>query len=354
MPPWCACRRCGGIEIGRRTGGRPRPSVARRDQEHGFDRPYSFVGFGAIIQLLERSARDLACPDFGFRLAERQDIGILGPLAVAMRYSATVEEAMRCASKYIYVYNAAIGFSVSGQGRRPCALHLRDPFRTRSALRPDDRARRGHLSRILSMLSAGRSHPRRSGRRIPQLPHGPPIVATWGRRWSSRPCMRRWRSIGRSRPASGRADQELRALAVDYLNIRSRHRRPPFPSMSDGDRTALGTGACGYAEVADAPSNDPRTLQRRLRKEGTTFEDMKTSQKGLAERYLAIQKRPSVRSPPARLQRAVGPQKLPALVPDDSQSPHGHPHVSARRPSRKVFIYENDNEAAIGKRYSVR
>ena len=29
-----------------------------------------------------------------------------------MRYSATVGEAMRCASKYIYVYNAAIGFSV--------------------------------------------------------------------------------------------------------------------------------------------------------------------------------------------------------------------------------------------------
>ena len=77
-----------------------------------FDQPGSFVNFGAIVDLLERSARDLACPDFGLRLAERQDIGILGPLAVAMRHSATVGEAMRCASKYVYVYNAAIGFSV--------------------------------------------------------------------------------------------------------------------------------------------------------------------------------------------------------------------------------------------------
>ena len=75
-----------------------------------FDQPASLISFGAIVELLERSAHDLACPDFGLRLAERQDIGILGPLAVAMRYSATVGDAMRCASKYIYVYNAADRF----------------------------------------------------------------------------------------------------------------------------------------------------------------------------------------------------------------------------------------------------
>jgi hypothetical protein len=77
-----------------------------------FDQPDSLISFGACVQLLERSASDLACPDFGLRLAERQDIGILGPLAVAMRYSATLGAAMTCASKYIYVYNAAIGFTI--------------------------------------------------------------------------------------------------------------------------------------------------------------------------------------------------------------------------------------------------
>src|SRR5689334_20632570 len=77
-----------------------------------FDQPAAFVSFGGMIQLLERSARELECPDFGLRLAERQDIGILGPLAVAMRYSATVGDAMQCASKYMYVHNPAIGFSV--------------------------------------------------------------------------------------------------------------------------------------------------------------------------------------------------------------------------------------------------
>ena len=38
----------------------------------------AFISFESLIDLLERSAADLGCPDFGLRLAERQDIGVLG------------------------------------------------------------------------------------------------------------------------------------------------------------------------------------------------------------------------------------------------------------------------------------
>ena len=82
------------------------------------DRLTAFITFESLIDLLERSAADLGSADFGLRLAERQDIGILGALAVAMRYSATVGEAMRCASKYLHVYNAAIAFTISAGERR--------------------------------------------------------------------------------------------------------------------------------------------------------------------------------------------------------------------------------------------
>jgi hypothetical protein len=71
----------------------------------------AFIRFESLIDLLEHSAAALDCPDFGLRLAERQDIGILGTLAVAMRYSATVGDAMQCASRYLHVYNAAIAFT---------------------------------------------------------------------------------------------------------------------------------------------------------------------------------------------------------------------------------------------------
>ena len=77
----------------------------------------AFVSFESQIELLERSAEGLGCPDFGLRLAERQDIGVLGTLAVAMRYSTTVGEAMGCASKYLHVYNAALAFTTDAGER---------------------------------------------------------------------------------------------------------------------------------------------------------------------------------------------------------------------------------------------
>ncbi len=34
----------------------------------------AFIGFEALTELLERSAAELHCPDFGLRLAQRQDM----------------------------------------------------------------------------------------------------------------------------------------------------------------------------------------------------------------------------------------------------------------------------------------
>jgi hypothetical protein len=87
------------------------------------DRLPAFISFESMIELLERSAVELDCPDFGLRLAERQDIGILGTLAVAMRYSATVGEAARCGAKYLHVHNAAIAFTITQHRDRSITLH---------------------------------------------------------------------------------------------------------------------------------------------------------------------------------------------------------------------------------------
>src|SRR6478609_574750 len=63
------------------------------------DQLTALISFEAVIDLLECSAAGLGGPDFGLRLADRQDLGVFGTLAVAMRYSETVGEALRCASK---------------------------------------------------------------------------------------------------------------------------------------------------------------------------------------------------------------------------------------------------------------
>jgi AraC-like DNA-binding protein len=50
----------------------------------------------------------------------------------------------------------------------------------------------------------------------------------------------------------------------------------------------LGTGTCGHRQVATAMYMHPRTLQRRLREEDTTFEETKDQvRRDLAQRYLS-------------------------------------------------------------------
>jgi AraC-like DNA-binding protein len=256
-----------------------------------FDHPASLISFGALIQLLERSARDLACPDFGFRLAERQDIGILGPLAVAMRYSATVGEAMRCASKYMYVHNPAIGFSVRADNADDQALFA---FEILSKHSPHCAQMIEHgvgiTSRIVSMLSAERTHLNQVW-----LPHAAVASRATYRRHLGAPVEFRapMAALAIDRAdldlALGEHNEELRAFAVDYLNVQFPARRLSLlVQVRKVIERLLGTGACGYAEVADSLAVHPRTLQRRLREEGTTFENIKDeARRDLAQRYLA-------------------------------------------------------------------
>jgi hypothetical protein len=89
------------------------------------DQLTAFISFERSIDLLERSATELACADFGLRLAERQDLGILGTLAVGMRYSATVGEALACAAEYLPVHNAAVAFDINAEQRQQTTLVLR-------------------------------------------------------------------------------------------------------------------------------------------------------------------------------------------------------------------------------------
>jgi AraC-like DNA-binding protein len=256
-----------------------------------FDQLDSFVSVQAVAGLLERASRELACPDFGLRLAERQDIGILGPLAVAMRHAATVGDAMRCASKYIHVYNAAIGFSVradEGDHEAILAFEVLDDQGPHRAQMIEHGV--GITCRIVSMLSAGRSHLKQVW-----LPH-PPIAkgSTYRHHLGASVEF----NASRAALATDRADldlplgehnDEVLMLAANYLDVQ-------FPARGNSlalqVRTVvermMGTGACSHAEAAEALSLHPRTLQRRLRQEGTTFEDIKdAARRDLAQRYLA-------------------------------------------------------------------
>jgi len=251
----------------------------------------AFIDFEAQIDLLERSATELRCPDFGMRLAERQDIGILGTLAVAMRYSATLGEAMRCVSKYLEVYNTALAFTIftgetRGQARLEFRLHP-GPY-----LRWAQTAEHGIglTWRIMTLLSEGRCDLLGVW-----FPH-PAVTteATYRARFDT--------------PIVFRADHLALAIAENNLNlpisenIEELHDAATryLESQLPRGKTALavrvrqivtaflGTGNCSRGEVASALIMHPRTMQRRLGGEGTTFELIKDeARRDLAEQYLS-------------------------------------------------------------------
>jgi AraC-like DNA-binding protein len=84
-------------------------------------------------------------------------------------------------------------------------------------------------------------------------------------------------------------NQELHELATGYLDSQLPRGRTPFTvQVRQAIEALLGTGTGGHREVANALYTHPRTLQRRLQEEGTTFENIKDDvRRDLARRYLS-------------------------------------------------------------------
>ena len=251
----------------------------------------AFISFESLIDLLEHSAADLGCPDFGLRLAERQDIGILGTLSVAMRYSATVGEAMHCASKYLHVYNAAVAFTINtGERRGQARLEL--GVLVKHAPRWAQTAEHGVglAWRVMTLLSEGQCHLQEV-----RFPH-PAVAAeaTYRSRFPAPVTFRADRpglvfvAKDLNRPISEQ-NRELHDLATSYLDRQLPRGRTPFTlQVRQATEALLSTGTCGHRQVSNALYMHPRTLQRRLNDEGTTFEEIKDEvRRDLAERYLS-------------------------------------------------------------------
>jgi AraC-like DNA-binding protein len=251
----------------------------------------AFVSFEASIDLLERSATGLDCPDFGLRLSERQDIGILDTLAVAMRYSATVGAAMECASRYIRVHNAAIAFTITtGERRGQARLVFTDLAAHAASWAQTAEHGVGLTWRIMSLLSEARCHPQQVW-----LPHPAVAAETMYRSRFAAPITFQadraalaYAAKDLDIPVSD-SNQDLSDLAASYMDRQlPRGQTTLTTQVRQTIEALLGTGTCGHRQVATALYMHPRTLQRRLREEDTTFEETKDQvRRDLAQRYLS-------------------------------------------------------------------
>lgn len=235
------------------------------------------VPITAHDRMLDAAAEQTGCRDLGLRLAERQDLSILGPLALAIESSSTVAEALDCASRFMFVHSPAlnVGLLPDPRGRRGVvALTYRKDLRESLYSPQAMELGLGLFRRVAALLVGGLT-----GLRSVELPHKP--VSPVRRYLDFFGCDVRFaaptgalcveRRILDEHFAS--ADDAIRGVALDHLNS---HYRAPEDANATRVRLAvaetLGTAAPTLAGVARLLTTHPRTLQRRLAEEGTTFD----------------------------------------------------------------------------------
>jgi AraC-like DNA-binding protein len=227
-------------------------------------------------RILQTAAAELDCPDLGLRMAARQDIAVLGPLAIAIQNSATLGEALDCATRFLFVHSPALTVTaVPDPSGRPGVVGLRYGSTEMDPLPPQVAdSGLGLLHRIIMLLGGGRY-----GLRSVHLPH-PPLapVARYTEffgadvRFGQRDAVLRVpQSLTDARVAGG--NRVLREVALDYMRNHF-----PAPEETAGDRVrrlvtqSLGSAPVGIAAIARMLRMHPRTLQRRLAAEGTSYD----------------------------------------------------------------------------------
>ncbi len=259
------------------------PGVARQED--------SFVPFESLVRLLETTASELDCPDFGFRLSRWQGLDVLGPIAVIARNTPTVQEAFEAIARYLYVHSPALRLAL--RPHRP-GSHLTFVYELTELNLAEVRqsyelsmAFVGRIIRLLGGTTAGPSavsflHEQIGPDEAYQTALGCPVRFEQAWCGFELPPDLASREIDNAHP-------ETRRIATMFLESH-------YPAGTDTvrNRTAelvhrlLPTGGCTIDVIADQMNMNPRTLQRRLGDEGVRYQDLvEKERRDQAAKYLA-------------------------------------------------------------------
>ena len=131
-------------ELVRELGGDPAVFLARFGIPASAERSEdTFISFASLTRMLEATAEELVCPDFGLRLSGRQGLEILGPIAVIARNASTVLGGVEAIGRFLYIHSPALKLTARPRAEVRPRVHLRDD-RAGGALHPGIRAEHGH------------------------------------------------------------------------------------------------------------------------------------------------------------------------------------------------------------------
>lgn len=238
----------------------------------------AYISLHTLERLLDDAAEQCQRFDFGLQMAAQQDLQILGPMAIAMGNSPTVGEALECANRFVFVFSPAFSHAVIEDPLgNPAIVGVRFASSTTGRAPQIIDYGVGIVHRVIAMLNAGEPY----GLRSVQLPH--PRIAPEGvyRDYfhadvafdCAEAVLRMPRRL-LDAPIVG-ADEELRDVAIDFLESRFSKREVPVSELVLAvlDRH-LGTDQQDLAHVADLLDLHPRSLQRLLQGEGVRFSEL--------------------------------------------------------------------------------
>ncbi|MEC3920603.1 AraC family transcriptional regulator [Nocardia sp. CDC160] len=230
----------------------------------------------AVAAVLELAAHRLACPDLGLRMARRQELDMLGPLALAIRNSPTLAEVLECTSRYLFVHARSLSLTMAPDpygDRGVIALHygVAAPGQPTPVQGTD--LGLAFVHRTIQRLAEDRY-----GLRSVELPYRPAAPIQAYEEFFGAPvrierpaALLRVPSSLANRPLSG-GDENLHRLAMAFLAEQSGDAATAMaPRVRATLQKLLGTATPEIDAVARLLTLHPRTLQRRLATEGTTF-----------------------------------------------------------------------------------
>jgi AraC-like DNA-binding protein len=248
----------------------------------------AFISYRAAIQAIESAAQTTDTPDFGRRLAQRQGIEILGPVGVAARTAATVADALGIFSTYMAAYSPVIAVHAAPLGDAQRSFVTIEFLLDSAPPHPQTtELSLGVTLRVLRFLTGSDYAPLSV-----HLPHDPltpkaDYVRYFGctPHFAERTAGFTVRTADLGRPLN-RDDVAHRAI-VDYLNGITPRNAGLVESVRTIVRQLLPTGAATLELVAGQFNLHPKTLQRKLAEQGTTFAALVDKvRKDAADRYL--------------------------------------------------------------------
>ncbi|MEV6561355.1 AraC family transcriptional regulator [Nocardia sp. NPDC051756] len=229
----------------------------------------------ALAAVLELAAQRLDCDDLGLRISLRQDLDMLGPLALAIRNSPSLTHVLECSARYLFLHARALTLTPEP-----------DPYGDRGVIALHYGVQPGMLSPIqatdLGLAFVHHTIERLAGDRYRllsvELPYRPPApIARYAEFFgapvrTNRPyaALRVPRNLP-ALPLSG-GDENLHRLAMAFLAGQAGGiDGSVVPKVRATVQQLLGTIAPEIGSVAKLLTVHPRTLQRRLAAEGTSF-----------------------------------------------------------------------------------